>query len=82
MTVASFKKYKNAKYRHRTDAELAGSSWVFDRLIDSDAEQDTTRLNDNDVSFKFKPPQINITIYYRKSYLKNITSIQNFQWRI
>lgn len=49
MTVASFKKYKNAKYRHRTDAELAGSSWVFDRLIDSDAEQDTTRLNDNDV---------------------------------
>lgn len=37
MTIAAFRKFKLEKYKHRTDAEEAGNSWVFKELIDDDA---------------------------------------------
>lgn len=50
MTIASFKKYKNDKFKHKTDAEQAGISWVFDRLVDPTAELDHhVRDDENDV---------------------------------
>lgn len=50
MTIASFKKYKNEKFKHKTDAEQAGISWVFDRLVDPSAELDHhVRDDENDV---------------------------------
>jgi sulfatase modifying factor 1 len=37
VSLASFKRYKQQKYRHRTDAELAGKSWVFKQVLNENA---------------------------------------------
>lgn len=50
VSVAAFKAYKNAKFLHRTDAELSGSSWVFEPLVDAHAELDQSLSDDDDVS--------------------------------
>ncbi|CAF0877384.1 unnamed protein product [Brachionus calyciflorus] len=47
VTNAAFRKFKNEKLRHRTDAENTGSSWVFKPLMHKNAELDSNRdIND------------------------------------
>ena len=48
MTVASFKKFKNVKTRHATDAEIAGNSWVFRSLINDKAKIHQRAGNETD----------------------------------
>lgn len=38
VSIASFKRYKQQKYKHRTDAEIAGYSWVFKQLLNKKAK--------------------------------------------
>lgn len=54
VTVAAFKKFKKAKYRHRTDAELATSSWVFQPIIHAHAELDHIHNDDDNHVNEYK----------------------------
>jgi formylglycine-generating enzyme required for sulfatase activity len=47
VTIASFKNYKKEKFRHRTDAELARASWVFEKLVDEHAQIDPVPLDES-----------------------------------
>ena len=47
VTVASFKRYKNDKFNHRTDAETAQFSWVFSKQVNKKAHIDEKK-NEND----------------------------------
>lgn len=52
VTMASFKKFKNSKFHHMTDAEEIGSSWVFEYLMTSVMQKhiDKKRLSDDSVT--------------------------------
>lgn len=34
VTIASFRRYMNDKYKYKTTAEINGYSFVFDKLVD------------------------------------------------
>lgn len=47
VTIASFKKYKNDKFKYRTEAEKTGYSWVLENLLDEYSHiNNETKFND------------------------------------
>ena len=49
VTVAAFKRYKNDKFNHRTDAEQSQFSWVFSKLVNRYARIDEKKNEDDNV---------------------------------
>ncbi len=69
VSIASFKKYKQVKHMHKTDAELAGHSWVFNQLLNKHVviNENLTNLNDTDTEDSLNNELISVlnTSWYR-----------------